>query len=114
KDQDWRLFMDALRQADTERAETSLSLVLATRQKQQAEDDAKRLTLANAWRKLKGLPPATTLEAALKLPKGADEADAPALEPDVLLDESAQIVADIGGAGLFQGPPGSSLADRNN
>ena len=113
KDQDWHLFMDALHEADTERAETSASLVLATRQKQQAEDDAKRLAIANAWRKLKGLPPAATLEAALKLPKGTDEAEAPALEPDVLLAESAQIVADIGGAGLFQGPPGSSLAERN-
>ena len=111
KDQDWHLFMDSLHELDAERAETSVSLVMTVRQKQQADDDAKRLTLANAWRKLKGLPPATTLEAALKLPKAADDVDAPGLEPDVLLNESAQIVADIDGAGLFQGPPGSSLAD---
>ena len=99
--------MDSLHELDAERAETSVSLVMTVRQKQQADDDAKRLTLANAWRKLKGLPPATTLEAALKLPKAADDVDAPGLEPDVLLNESAQIVADIDGAGLFQGPPGS-------
>ncbi len=114
KDPDWHLFMDGLHQLDQDRAQTSVSLQLATRQKEQAEDDAKRLALANAWRKLKGLPPATTLEAALKLPKAAgaaDEADAPGLEPDVLLDESAQIVADIGSSGLFQGPPGSALAE---
>ena len=119
KDADWRLFMETLHQADAERAETSVSLVLADRQKEQAEDDAKRLALANSWRKLKGLAPATTLETALKLPKGpagtdpaADDID-DGLEPDVLLNESAEIVADITGAGLFQGQPASSLADRN-
>ena len=118
KDTDWKLFMETLHQAEAERAQTSISLVLTERQKEQAEDDAKRLALANSWRKLKGLAPATSLEAALKLPKdtgntpGGDDGD-PGLEPDVLLDESAEIVADITGVGLFQGQPGSSLAERN-
>ena len=121
KDADWHLFMDGLHQMEAQRAETSVSLVLTERKKQQADDDAKGLTLANAWRKLKGLPPATTLEAALKLPKSAtaaaaiaaDDADSQGLEPDVLLNETAAIVADITGEGLFQGQPASSLADAN-
>ncbi|HLW73592.1 MAG TPA: carboxy terminal-processing peptidase [Gammaproteobacteria bacterium] len=117
KDPDWKLFMDGVQQFEAERAQTSVSLVLADREKQRAEDDAKRLAVANGWRRLKGLPPAASLEDALKLPKGDDpaaaESDAEALQPDVLLDESAAIVADMDAAGLFQGPPNSALAQSH-
>jgi carboxyl-terminal processing protease len=115
-DPDWKLFMDGVQQLDAERAQTSISLVLADRQKQRDDDDMKRLALANGWRKLKGLPPAANLEEALKLPKSGDpaaadaDADADSLEPDVLLDESAAIVADMDAAGLFKGSPHSALA----
>ena len=117
KDPDWKLFMDGVQQMEAERAQTSISLVLADREKQRADDDAKRLALANGWRKLRGLPPAANLEEALKLPKSADpaaadaDADADSLEPDVLLDESAAIVADMDAAGLFKGQPHSALAE---
>ncbi|MGE5624152.1 MAG: carboxy terminal-processing peptidase [Bacillota bacterium] len=117
KDPEWKLFMEGVQELQAERAQTSVSLVLTERQKQRAEDDAKRLAMANAWRKLKGLAPAANLEDALKLPKSDDpqpgDSDDAGLEPDVLLDESAAIVADMGAAGLFQGPPGSALAENH-
>ncbi|HET7176560.1 MAG TPA: carboxy terminal-processing peptidase, partial [Gammaproteobacteria bacterium] len=117
KDPDWKLFMDALHDLEAERAETSVSLVLAERQKERGADDAKRLGLANAWRKLEGLPPAATLEEALKTPKTAttdpDGTDDPGIEPDVLLDETAQVVADMDVKKLFHATPPSALADRN-
>ncbi|HEV2322003.1 MAG TPA: carboxy terminal-processing peptidase, partial [Gammaproteobacteria bacterium] len=117
KDPDWKLFMDALHEVQAERAETSVSLVLAERQKERSADDAKRLSLANAWRKLEGLPAAATLAEALKTSKtGAsdpDGADDPGIEPDVLLDETAQVVADMDARKLFPPTPPSALADRN-
>jgi len=107
KDADWKLFMEGVQQLQAERAQTSVSLVLTEREKERSADDQKRLILANAWRKLKGLSPAANLEDALKLPKAADAAadggEDDGLEPDVLLDECAAIVADMGAAGLFQG-----------
>ncbi|HEY3859144.1 MAG TPA: carboxy terminal-processing peptidase [Gammaproteobacteria bacterium] len=110
----WKLFMEGVHELDTERTQTSISLVLADRQKQRAEDDARRLTMLNGWRKLKGLPPAATLEEAMKSAK-ADSADADpdadGLTPDVLLDETAAITADLGSPGMFQAPPTSSIAD---
>jgi carboxyl-terminal processing protease len=116
KDPSWKLFMDGVHDLDQERAETSISLVLAERQKQRSEDDAKKLGTLNGWRKLKGLPAAATLEAALKTGKPDAPSDPDAddsVAPDVLLVETAAIVADIGAQGLFQVPPGSSLANRN-
>jgi len=111
----WKLFMDSVRELDAERAETSISLVLAERQKQRAEDDARHLALLNGWRKLKGLPPAVTLEEAMKAAKSNDgdaDPDSNGVTPDVLLDESAAIAADIDAQGLFH-TPGSDLADRD-
>ena len=73
--------------------------------------------MLNSWRKLKGLPVAATLEAALKDAKpdsgGADQ-DAPGIAPDVLLNETAAITADIDAQGLFQVQPGSSVAEANH
>ena len=117
KDPSWKLFMDGVRDLDEERAETSISLVLADRQKQRSEDDAKKLSMLNGWRKLKGLPTAATLEAAMKSAKpdsseGSD-VDASGIAPDVLLNETAAITADIDAQGLFQVQPGTSIADSN-
>jgi carboxyl-terminal processing protease len=117
KDPSWKLFMDGVHDLDQERAETSISLLLADRQKQRSEDDARKLEMLNGWRKLKGLPAATTLEAAMKTAKpdtsaGAD-VDADGLAPDVLLNETAAITVDINAQGLFQVQPSSSVADRN-
>ncbi len=109
----WKLFMDGVHDLDVQRSQTSISLVLADRQKQRSEDDAKRLGLLNGWRKLKGMPPAATLEVAMKAakPDSADaDPDSDSLTPDVLLDETAAITADLSGQGLFQVPPASAVA----
>lgn len=116
KDPSWKLFMDGVHDLDQERAETSISLVLADRQKQRSEDDAKKLGMLNGWRKLKGLPVAATLEAAMKGAKpdsGAADPDADPIAPDVLLNETAAITADIDAQGLFQVQPSSSVAEAN-
>jgi carboxyl-terminal processing protease len=112
----WKLFMDGVHELDVQRSQTSISLVLADRQKQRSEDDAKRLALLNGWRKLKGMPPAATLEVAMKAakPDSADaDPDSDGLMPDVLLDETAAITADLESQGLFKVPPASAVADRN-
>ena len=118
KDPSWTLFLAGVHDLDEERAETSISLVLADRQRLRSEDDAKKLAMLNAWRKLKGLPAAATLEAAMKGAKpdnggeGSD-VDAEGIAPDVLLNETAAITADITAQGLFQVQPGSSVAESD-
>jgi hypothetical protein len=89
---------------------------MADRLKQRTEDDTRRLAALNGWRKLKGLPAAATLEVALKAskPDSADaDPDSNGLTPDVLLDESAAIAADMGAQGLFRNPGGSVVADAS-
>jgi len=109
----WKLFMEGVHDLDQERAQTSISLVLTERQKLRAEDDAKRLATLNSWRKLKGLPAAATLEAAMKggTPNsGGSDVDAEGIAPDVLLNMTAAITADMDAKGLF--PTGPSLAEN--
>lgn len=110
----WKLFMDGVHDLDQERAQTSISLVLADRQKLRAEDDAKRLAMLNSWRKLKGLPVAATLEAAMKGGKpdsGGADVDAEGIAPDVLLNATAAITADMDAKGLFRST-GPALAEN--
>ncbi|MDE2070293.1 MAG: carboxy terminal-processing peptidase [Gammaproteobacteria bacterium] len=116
----WTLYLDGLRLLAQERAEKSVPLWLAAREVQRTDRDHERLALANDWRKLKGLPPATTLEAAYKLaaadsgktaPSSTQEssADNPgSLVPDVLLRETAHIVADMDALGIGNLPPPAS------
>ena len=111
----WALYLDGLRLLAQERAEKSVPLWLAAREVQRTDRDHERLLLANDWRKLKGLPPANTLEAAYKLaesdtgktgPNSAPDADNPGtLVPDVLLRETAHIVADMAALGVDNLPP---------
>jgi carboxyl-terminal processing protease len=113
-DPGWKLFLDGVHELDTERAQTSISLVLADRQKQRVEDDARHLATLNGWRKLKGLAPAATLEDAMKAAKAETsdaDPDSNGLAPDVLLDESAAIALDIGAQGLFRNPAASAVAE---
>lgn len=107
----WALYLDELKLYRQQRDENSVSLVLSERKEQRAELDKQRLTIANGWRELKGLPPAATLEAALDTDKdkkpGRNAASAPhpgnsvsdsednGLEPDVLLNAAAHIVSDM-------------------
>jgi len=121
KDPAWQLFMGSLKEIQQERSETSISLVLSEREKQRAEDDKERLTELNAWRKLKNLPAAASLEDALKTGKAAPaeaaaadpEAAAEELQPDVLLDETAQIVTDMDSLGLIAPSQTPAVADNH-
>lgn len=114
----WNLYLKGIQELVARRNEKSISLVMATRKRQRAQDDRARLVLINDWRKLKGLPPASNLENAYKLPTkisptkskpGAHSAPAgasgrpngaSAIVPDVLLREAAHIVADMAALGV--------------
>ncbi|HET7923111.1 MAG TPA: carboxy terminal-processing peptidase [Gammaproteobacteria bacterium] len=105
----WSLYLDELAQYHKERARTSVSLVLSEREQERKAHDQARLTMVNAWRHLKGLPPATTLEAAYQpgsKDKTGPQADAASsdegpedadngIEPDVLLNATAHIVSQM-------------------
>lgn len=95
----WTLYMDGIRLLDAQRDEKSISLVLSERKQQRASEDKQRLEIANGWRKLKGLPPATTLEAAYKLPESSTRAKAPSAasgtpELDEAASDSSSLVTD--------------------
>lgn len=104
---DWALFLKGIQQLEAERSNKSVPLLLSEREKLQASRDHEKLELANAWRKLKGLPPAKSLADAYKTTGDSkpgkihgDDAtdgdnDVNALIPDVLLQETAQITADM-------------------
>ena len=121
KDPAWHLFMDSLHELQVARSQTSISLVMTDRQKQRSQDDKDRLAIANQWRKLRSLPPAASLEDAYKVPPppasggqiaSADTSsegdDSNSVEPDVLLQETAQIVADLSTLGSHPAPPAAS------
>ena len=105
----WKLYLEGIRQLEAQRDEKSVSLLLSAREKQRTEHDRERLALANAWRRLKGLPPVANLEAAYQLTQDGKHAKPGAshsggnntssnsspLVPDVLLRETAHIVADM-------------------
>ncbi|MGH8372582.1 MAG: carboxy terminal-processing peptidase [Gammaproteobacteria bacterium] len=116
-DKAWALYLQELKQYETQRNEKSVSLVLSERKHQRAELDKQRLAMANAWRQLKGLPPAATLEAAFKSAQNdkpdsgntssddsgtesGDDSSDNGLEPDVLLDAAAHIVCDMQRLGI--------------
>jgi len=104
---DWALFLKGIQQLEAERSNKSVSLLLSEREKLQTVRDHEKLVLANSWRKLKGLPPAKNLDEAYKL-TGNDKASTDdensgddndngisGLVPDVLLQETAHITADM-------------------
>ncbi|MGA9851675.1 MAG: carboxy terminal-processing peptidase [Gammaproteobacteria bacterium] len=126
-DQAWALFLDGIQQLEAQRSEKSVSLLLSARQSLRAEQDHEQLDLANGWRRLKGLPPATNLEEAYTLAKagkgskpsqvaatddggdGSDN-DMNTIVPDVLLRETAHIVSDMAAmrVGSLPAPPAGS------
>ena len=65
------------------REDKSLSLNLKVRQRERAQEDQERLSAENERRKADGLPALTTLEGV-----------APTDEPDVVLQQAAEIMAD--------------------
>lgn len=104
---DWALFLQGIGLVEAERSVKSVTLMLSEREKLQAARDDEKLMLANSWRKLKGLPPAKSLDAADKLQGngkastdeedtgGDTDTDVSGLIPDVLLQETAHITADM-------------------
>ncbi|MGH8321620.1 MAG: carboxy terminal-processing peptidase [Gammaproteobacteria bacterium] len=131
----WALFLDGIQQLQTQRNEKSVSLLLSMREKQRAEHDRQRLALANSWRRLKGLPPAVSLEEAYKLAETGTPSktaatastraltadgnttdavdDVNAIVPDVVLQETAHIVADMTAAGVSSLPASVGTAGGN-
>lgn len=104
---DWALFLKGIQLLEAERSIKSVTLLLSEREKLQVTHDDEKLSLANSWRKLKGLPPAKSLDEAYKLTgtgkastddenSGDDnDNDINSLVPDVLLEETAHIIADM-------------------
>ncbi|MGB9428736.1 MAG: carboxy terminal-processing peptidase [Gammaproteobacteria bacterium] len=112
RDLAWNLFLAGIQQLNDQRDEKSVSLLLSAREKQQTDRDRTQLALANGWRRLKGLPSATSLEDAYKLAENAKAPEATTslsvnaadtgndvngVVPDVLLRETAHVVADMAG-----------------
>jgi len=104
---DWALFLKGIQLLEAERSIKSVTLLLSEREKLQHTRDDEKLSLANFWRKLKGLPPAKNLDEAYKLTgtgkastdgnNSGDDNDnnINGLVPDVLLQETAHITADM-------------------
>jgi carboxyl-terminal processing protease len=85
-DAQFKLFLEDLSEAKVANAKDSVSLVLTVRAAERDRQEAERLTRENQRRAARGLPP---------LAKLADETKADRdSEPDVLLEESSQILVD--------------------
>jgi carboxyl-terminal processing protease len=83
-DPDYQYFMAGIQDDEQIRAQTSLSLNLATRKAQRAEEIERRLARENVRRAALHLEPISTLE----------ELEA-VEEPDVPLDQAAAIISDL-------------------
>ncbi|MDE2345259.1 MAG: carboxy terminal-processing peptidase, partial [Gammaproteobacteria bacterium] len=115
---EWALYLDGLRQLQSERDTKSVSLLLSERKLQQRKLDDAKLTLANDWRKLRKLPAAKSLDEAYKLPASGTAADGAnasnLLVPDMLLQESAQITIDMEKMGIGSMPSIPQAAAKRN
>src|SRR5215472_7106476 len=85
-DPDYRWLVSDIAAIDTLRAEKSVSLNLKVRREERAREDKERLDRENNRRVAKNLPPLKTVA---ELDKAKDE------QPDVMLDQAAQIMTDV-------------------
>jgi len=85
-DADYRWLVSDIAAIDTVRSEKSLSLNLKVRREERAKQEKERLDRENARRSAKNLPPYKTAE---ELDKVKDDS------PDIVLTQSAEIMADI-------------------
>jgi carboxyl-terminal processing protease len=85
-DPDYRWLVSDIAAIDTLRAEKSVSLNLKARREERAREDKERLERENSRRAAKNLPPLKTVA---ELDKSKDE------QPDVMLDQAAQIMTDV-------------------
>src|SRR6202012_1902792 len=95
-DADYRWLVSDIAAIDTVREEKSVSLNLKTRREERAKLDKERLDRENARRAAKNLPPYKSVE---ELDKVKDDS------PDIVLTQSAEIMADIVTGTRPQPPP---------
>ncbi len=86
RDPDYRWLVSDIAAIDTLRGQHSVSLSLKVRREQRAREDKERLDRENARRVAKNLPPLKSVE---ELDKAKDD------EPDVMLEQATQIMADM-------------------
>ncbi len=85
-DPDYRWLVSDIAAIDTMREQKSVSLNLKVRREERAREDKERLDRENSRRVAKNLPP---LKSVVDLDKAKDD------EPDVMLDQAAQIMTDV-------------------
>jgi carboxyl-terminal processing protease len=85
-DPDYRWLVSDVAAIDTLRGQHSVSLNLKVRREERAREDKERLDRENARRTAKNLPPLKSVE---DLDKAKDD------EPDVMLEQAAQIMTDM-------------------
>jgi carboxyl-terminal processing protease len=85
-DPDYRWLVSDIAAIDTLRAEKSVSLNLKVRREERAREDKERLERENSRRVAKNLPP---LKSVAELDKAKED------QPDVMLDQAAQIMTDV-------------------
>ena len=95
-DADYRWLVSDIAAIDTVREEKSVSLNLKVRKEERAKQDRERLERENARRAAKNQPPYKTVE---ELDKVKDDS------PDIVLTQSAEIMADIVTGSRPQTPP---------
>jgi len=93
-DPDYRWLVSDIAAIDNLREQHSISLNLKVRREERAREDKERLERENSRRAAKNLPP---LKSVADLDKAKDE------QPDVMLDQAAQIMTDI--VAVRPGPP---------
>jgi len=93
-DPDYRWLVSDIAAIDNLREQHSVSLNLKVRREERAREDKERLERENSRRAAKNLPP---LKSVADLDKAKDE------QPDVMLDQAAQIMTDI--VAVRPGPP---------
>jgi hypothetical protein len=102
-DADYRWLVSDIAAIDTVRGEKSLSLNLKTRREERTKMEKERLERENARRAAKNLPPYKTAE---ELDKVKDDS------PDIVLTQSAEIMADIVTGARAQQTPQQKTARR--
>ncbi|MCB1815626.1 MAG: carboxy terminal-processing peptidase, partial [Candidatus Competibacteraceae bacterium] len=87
----FQTLLDDIEQARKERDRTRVSLLLSTRKTERDKAEQEQLERRNRWRALQGLPPLDRTDD----DKTPDNQNADTEQPDPLLNESTQILADL-------------------
>jgi carboxyl-terminal processing protease len=97
KDPDYRWLVQSIAALDTAREQKTLSLNLATRKDERAQQDAQRLARENTRRAAKGLPAFKTVEELEKDVTSKDKQDSKEAkdEADIVLTQASEIMGDM-------------------